>query len=442
MTMLKQRSFVAAVRRVLFAMLAVMVGVDSWGQSPCDPSSPTPLVAGEFGSDVIAVGGNAEIGRILVAAASTLRILDSETLQTVRSIVLGGNVVGRPAFVQTNDGDWSVFVSTANGVIQRIRAKTGAIVWARNLQRGSCPADSLGAASVQLRRESSAAFRSTYMTDILYVPTRYAVCSGYKTDNRVYALSADDGSTMGTFNSGGTHDVDVIAGAPVVDLSLDRIYVASERTNSAGQHSLWAIDALSGTLVWSWNAGRLRSGAQAGGDRLYVVDLAGTVQAFDPFGEALWSLRLQFPAGDREMLVVDGPEGRLLLLAGLDGQVRVVRDEGTSGQLAWTISLPDGRKAQTSASGDPLLPFAYVGADDGAVYQIDLLSGTVDAARVIDPASTGSSAVTRPYLFWQDTDGDRRGDSVRVVSGTHTGRLAMYCAPWSAVQHKGCSVGR
>jgi len=372
------------------------------------------------------------MGRIVAASESTLRILDSESLQILKTVILGGNVVGRPVFVQTDDTSWAVFISTANGVVSRVDAQTGTIEWQQNLTRSGCSNDSVGPVSVQLRRESSAAWRQRHTTDVVYVATAYSSCSGYNKDNMVYALSADAGLLEWTFNSGGTRDVDASRGAPLVDPSLDMVYLATDRTYDTQQDSLWALDSVRGTLEWSRNVGRAPDGVYAGGDRLYVTDMNGTVQAFDPFGGEIWSLPLHFAAAWREIEVVEGPDGRLLLLSGLDGFVRIVKDEGATGSLLWTTSLPGGHRAVTSVSGDSSHLVAYVGADDGAVYQIELLTGNADLPRVIDPEPTVIKAVTRPLLYWADTDGDRRGDTLRVIAGAQTGRLAMFCAPWIA----------
>ncbi|MDZ7785360.1 MAG: PQQ-binding-like beta-propeller repeat protein [Halioglobus sp.] len=208
--------------------------------------------------------------------------------------------------------------------------------WVQSLQRTDCPNDEFRSApAYALRAEGSPAFQAAHDEDLVFAGTAYAPggsdhCSttAHRTDNKVVALNRSNGALVWEFNSSGPYDVDVIAGL-VVEPSEDRLYFASERRASSVQHSLWALDLVTGILDWSVEAGRIQAPPVLIGGRLYVASLTGVVRAYETAtGAEIWSYTLGVPVR-LEPMVIDLESGsRVIALVDDFGEVHVLQDDG------------------------------------------------------------------------------------------------------------------
>jgi hypothetical protein len=113
---------------------------------------------------------------------------------------------------------------------------------------------------VHLRRLATGDFKNEYSTDLVYVGTALgsaggAPCSGSSVLNQVRAVRVTDRATVWAFNGDGLTPVDVVvgmvldrteqtitnAGSTSTTAKLeDTLFVATERTASVNQHSLYA----------------------------------------------------------------------------------------------------------------------------------------------------------------------------------------------------------
>jgi outer membrane protein assembly factor BamB len=175
--------------------------------------------------------------------------------------------------VQTCD---IVFVGAGDGKVYAFNASTGAKIWeSAVLALGGGTIQ--GGLAVQLKAFSNGAFTST--VDLVYVGTRNAG-GGSTTNNRVYALNADTGAIVWTFNSGGGSAVDLINSTPVVDYTGNTIWVTS-LSNSGTQDSLWQLNSNTGALIASHNLGDIDGSPSLNldGKMVYAVTNAGALAA-------------------------------------------------------------------------------------------------------------------------------------------------------------------
>jgi len=336
------------------------------------------------------------------------------------------------------EGDGAVFVSRANGSVQRVDFTCGAsscsfagsAAWTEDATRPGCN-DTIRVAPVLHRSiDGTPAFQSAYAgKDLVYAATHYSptgggTCGGDQEDNQVIAWDAATGSLEWRFNSGAPFDLDDIRGL-VLDVEADTLYATAERTLSTTQDSVWAIDVLTGTRAWSANAGRLWSEAVLSGDRLYAANIGGEIKALARTdGSEIWSLGGGAPFTEPMVRA-----GSRLAVVDLLGRLWIARDDGGSAVWEHTVTLPLGDPIDPLAPNDPpqvaitsdLLVDAtgklLVGADDGIVYEIDPETGAVGNPRVVD--ATGADVVVMALGLAGD-------ELVAMTAGN--GDSATFCA--------------
>ena len=385
----------------------------------------TAIASVDFSAAPTPVAHSPTWDRITFAVGSTFYKRESDSLSAFGSYGLGGSAVRGPSWGDLSTGDDAMLVATSNGSALRLNG-SGTIgkVWDRTLRRSGCASDSLqGDVVPHIRDDATAAFKTAYSTDVLFVATRYSGvgsgCGGDNTDNRVYALNAETGAILWTFNSLGTSDIDIAAGI-VLDAANDTLFMTTERTASANQHSVWAIDVLTGTLLWSVNAGRILTAPILHDGRLYVANVAGEVKALDPSdGSESWGLGSLLPYEIDPVLVELSSGETLIVAVDYYRRVRVVRDDGAAGTSIAYIELPGG----TLAAGPPIADDtgrALIGGNDGKVYPLDLVAGTVGMPLVIDGATASVEHLTLelPGLF---------SAQASFLATTTDGRLARFC---------------
>jgi hypothetical protein len=110
---------------------------------------------------------------------------------------------------------------------------------------------------------------------------------GDRTRNRIIALWAKDLTTKWIFNADGEVKMDRSMAGCTIDYAAMRVYCGTDLVDeAAGQSSLFALDVITGALLWSENAGAIlnRPTLNSSANVLYVVSKAGAVMAYDPAG--------------------------------------------------------------------------------------------------------------------------------------------------------------
>ena len=394
--------------------------------APClDPPDETQLTS--YGSEHSVVATDAQLGKTVVVADSTLYILDTSSLAIEMSVPLGGFATNAPAIARLDDNSWAIFVSASNRVIYRINPFPGVIVWQQSLAR--CPSDSLSATpTVHLRRLATNAFKAIYTTDVVYVGTNYSSICGSSISNRVYALRVTDGRVLRVFNQNVAYSMDAISQGQSLDIARDRLYVGSDRTGSVSQHTLWAINVLNMNLVWSKNAGPIEASPQVLARRVYVATKDGFIKAYTKSnGKQLWKINVG-PTSLKYMFVQSrDPYGHLVGAVGRDGRIRLVRDAGEFAELLWNVGLPNDARPTTRFGFDSGEGELYVGADDGQAYQLAIDSGTA----IVSPYPNSATSATVKDLthVMEDTDDDGFADDPRLITTT-SNRVIKHCAPF------------
>ena len=422
------------------AAIAVAVFyVDPVDATCADPARDDSLFKAKAGFTTLTpVGPHPGIGMTVVAGGSTVEVFTTENLTPSGAPVsLTAAVQNTPNPVQLDTGEYAVFVGDQSGNVHRINVDpatgTPTKAWTKNLGRSLCDDSIQATPAVHLRRHASPIFRATFSDDLIYVPTRYSssLCpAGANTKNKVYALNAADGSTAWTFNAGELVDVDIISEGGWLDPANDRLYVATERTSSPTQHSMWAIDTVTGTAAWSSNAGRLQGTPVIRGNTIYVGTIAGEMKAlYLSDGSTRWTVPISGGFSISRSVFAEFRPPYADLIGAVDdlGRVWLVQDYGGTGNFggasAWLVSLPDGAAATSRVTIDPANAKVYVGADDGKIHQLNLADGSHEADRVVDGSSPFSNVGDAAYVF--------EGADIVMMSGTAGGDLAKFCTPWT-----------
>jgi len=114
----------------------------------------------------------------------------------------------------------------------------------------------------------------------------------------------------------------------------------------------------------------------------------------------------------------------MILAVDYIGRLRVVRDDGASGSTTQYVTLPNG----AIAAGPPIADDAgraLVGADDGQVYPVDLVAGTIGMPIAVDAptASVLHLLLEPPGLF---------ASQASFLAATSEGRLERHCTTLGA----------
>ncbi len=381
---------------------------------------------------------------IAISYPNVTRLRRPDTLAAFGTdfVVAGAPSIADPLLVD-DGGNRFASIPSEPGIYYRMNPDTQTQDWARDLKRPTCAADELGGGdttAVALQRLGSTAFQSNYDDDVVFVATRFGCGTGSE-DNRVYAMDATTGAILWIFNSLSTFDMDVSVGI-TLDQGSDTVFVATERSLSSSQHTLWAIDTVSGALRWSVNAGPLAGKPVLRGGRVYVNSLAGQVLAFDAAaGDELWTL-----AFDPDSVVpiatpmvapaVDEQNGNLLLLWDLSGTVRALADNGDHASWVWDVTPPrrSGQVVDPSpgvASYQSALALTQSGArvfaagNQGAVYELDVATGTLMDTREVDDPTVAITAINAYDPASVDAN-NPVGEAVLI--GSADGTLTRICS--------------
>ena len=248
------------------------------------------------------------------------------------------------------------------------------------------------------------------------------------TSNRVYALNAETGEVVWVFNEDGAQSMDASYEAPFLDYATDRLVIGTDRTFSTEQDSIWSIDLLTGGKAWSASVGQVFSSPQVREGRVYIATLFGEIKALSMHdGATIWSVSNGgIPISTNIFREFRRPYGETIASVDYEGKVWMVVDNGEFATSAWTTQLVDpvtgsGTGASSRVASDSGNGKLYVGAEDGQIYQLNIVDGSVEATRTVSANSPVGGA---SFVF--------EGSDVNMVAGAADGTLAKFCAPWSA----------
>jgi len=124
---------------------------------------------------------------------------------------------------------------------------------------------------------------------------------------------------------------------------------------------------------------------------------------------------------------VERPNGDVWVVAvTLLGQIAVVRDDGTAGTVLHAIDLPGDVRATTRVVADAS-GRALVGADDGQLYPVDLVAGTLGTPLLVDATADAeiSDLVPEPPCAFATPSS--------VLVQNDQGLVARYCSTLGSV---------
>lgn len=395
-------------------------GSESVTDSPIKlPSTLSPIVSSANVPDLKLEGFN----EIPYATGASFSIKNINSFnEPPSSGITGSTINGISPLVMLDDGEQYLFTTNQDGRIRKY-ARAATLEWAVDVRRVAD--DSLSAEPmVQLRRFSNQTFQDRYSSDLVYVATSYSSA----TRNRIYAINADTGAIVWVLNLNGNLDIDVTRQGLALDYQNNRLFVATDRTNSTSQSSLWAINTLNGTVDWSANVGQNYGRPLFKRGRVYTNNLFGELNAITgETGEITWTTSSGSPhllgAEIKQMIT-----GEIFIARkDFDGQIRLFRDDGDSGSLVWQTTLPISEGASDAVPvfglGDQYL---YVGGNDGRVYQLSVVTGEAISARTV--SETG--AINDIAIV--DTDHSRRKPT--LYAGTQNGFITQNCFPFKTHQ--------
>jgi hypothetical protein len=420
---------------LLLLVLLLPLAAPSKAQLCTDVSAEVSV---EFGAQSLStVTPDPTDSLVALSVSTTFQFRDTSNLSSAGSESLGGGLVGQAVWLDSDphpfQNDWDAIVASDNASLQKLSPSSGMVTkaWERNFQRAGCTGDALGSLTAHMREPATPDFAATHATDLIYVGTSYSSvtsgggsCGGEDSDNRLIAVRATDGATAWIFNSLKTDSVDTVSGL-VLDLANDTLFAATERTASVNQHSVWAIDVLTGTKTWSVNAGRIQNQPILHDGRIYLATLEGAVKALDATnGSEIWSVDSFLPYTVDPTLVELAGGDTLIVAVDYLGSIRVVRDDDTAGTSINYITLPGG----VVAAGPPIVDAtgkALIGGNDGKVYPLDLLAGSVGTPITVDAATASVEhlLLEPPGLF---------ATPASFLATTSDGLLARYCTTLGA----------
>ena len=244
----------------------------------------------------------------------------------------------------------------------------------------------LGAMNILFRRELTAASRTAgepYERGCAEIDSTHGRVFVGTSDHGLYALRADDGSTLWRFETLAT-----VQSEPLYDPDLDVVYFGSN------DGALYAVHARDGHLVWRYSTGAevARRPARAG-EVLLVANAADNLFAIDRrTGNGMWHVH-RAPALGMEVSGYAGPalDGQTVFFAFSDGHVAAydVRD----GSDRWPPVDLSAEAEQTKGSEGiryldvdttpvpddlgPLGRVIFVASYSGGVFALDQERGSV-----------------------------------------------------------------
>ena len=197
-------------------------------------------------------------------------------------------------------------------------------------------------------------------------------------NNSFVAMDMADGLVLWTTTPG---TLATVTGSPVI--YGNTAYFTSY--SFSGSPSIWAVNLTNGAVIWSRGEPGSISAApalSADGSVLYVGNDDGTVYAFSTANgtsPALWTNAL----GDGAVFGAPWPAGATLFVSTSSKVHKLSASGGASAGSPWPVSVSLPSIPVVGASGK-----LYVGASGGAIYEIDIATGTTKTKALGSAAGT------------------------------------------------------
>ncbi|MFN0007617.1 MAG: PQQ-binding-like beta-propeller repeat protein [Planctomycetota bacterium] len=326
--------------------------------------------------------------------------------------------------------DHFVFIDSS-GFVYDVNRSSGVTVWSRNLRRASCSSDTLSAAPVaQIWERSNCDFQTAIPSlDLLYVGTDFAC--GNTTANRVHALDLATGATRWIFNSTATYSVDRVTGLALDDTNNLLIVTTDESVPGANQPTIMAVNTLNGARAWARDLGAILSKPIVSSRGVYVLEASGVLHRVDPMtGVDGWTFPLTALSGYDNEMAYDSSRD-LIFLAGPDGILHAIHDDGASASILWNQGPPLFQGPVVVA---PFTQKVYASGDLNRVRQLAELTG------VIESYATEFSGFPILDLLLDTTIGGGLVDA-RIVTQAQ-GHVVRLAVPWiNPGEHGGVGGG-
>jgi outer membrane protein assembly factor BamB len=299
-----------------------------------------------------------------------------------------------------------LYISSADSYLYALAQNTGMIAWRAHL--GNHLTDATPALEGQVlfvAMHSSALAALNALTGQLYwtfdtgekiqappLVARSRVLFASRTT--LWALDAASGRLLWSFRHG--PDGWPTSGAPA--LAGNTVYVGL----GSGTR-LWALDLTNGHVLWSFDSGdRITSAATVDASSVYIATWHGTIFALDRAHGALrWSYTLN---SQHDQSVVDGVGGSMALANGRlyigDYRGSVLCIDAARGKLLWRFATG----AQILATPVVTWGRVYVGSGDGYFYALDAHTGR-PAWRYHTGEVRASASLGNGHLYVGSLDG-------------------------------------
>ena len=351
---------------------------------------------------------------VALATASNVNFSSSPStgLLLFNPLPLDAGVTGRPPLLQsatTTIGSDVEYLADGNGFVYAVNPNTGASLWSSNPTASTANTFTAGAA-VLVKSFATASYTGTH--DLVVVGTRNG---GTTTGNSIIGMDGNTGAVNWTLtgNAAGNPAMDIVAATPFVDYVNNTIWATSHSNGGATQPSLWKVNPNTGARLATANLGNISNPPYitVAGDVLFVGNDAGTVYAINTSTGAVLN---SFAAGDTQVtgsvVVLNFSSPYQVIFSGATTIKAIIFNKSTNtftttGAGTWSITMP--------GSCNPSGPVAagagkaYVGCSDGAVYQVDIASGTIDNSKSIrpgDPFGDATLDVTTGLLIIGSTN--------------------------------------
>ena len=321
-----------------------------------------------------------------------------------RPVKLGGTTQSRPLYVPTQIGTL-LLTGDFSGKVTAINAATGAVVW-QSAQLGDRVQGQPVAQLLNFVGTSPAGVtfaNANLGRDLIFVGTRNSLST---TNNKVFALSSVNGSTVWTYSPG---NLDFISGGMAVDYANNRLYVGAN-------NGLRILDSVTGAQVASMLVGE---SLQYGVNLDFVSGVATSVYAVSVGGTAyginLATMTQTFSSSIGATSSWIFPTGNGFVAPMSSGAIRRYAVSGATVTQLWEragIGVPSGA---TIDYGNAKI---YTGTSTGTLRQIDFNDGGLD--RTLTVTTLAPTNIGFPTL---DTSVGR------LHVGTMDGRVCAFPIP-------------
>lgn len=334
--------------------------------------------------------------------------------------------------IKSIDGNSYIIVTNNQGIISKYNATRNVFDATVYTNRDVCPGDKVSAPiNAQTWEQSNQAFKDYFekkgkkYSDIVYVIT-HDYCSDHSR-NRVIAYYLSDFTKAWTFNLTAAYNMDYSLGGCALDLKKNVLYCATNKENNKSQNTLWAINSLSGALIWAADAGPISVKPILFDDNLYVATAEGKIKKYNlAKGKQIWEMEV-FKGGGITKTPWVGTAGEektiTILAANNNGELRKITDKGASGELVkpWLI-----KGVTTDPLAAPKLGKVFVGNNKGEVLQVNIKTGSVSRAAQVADGAVQSIALGKEGGV---------ADANRLIV-TAANKVSYYTTPWRAEDNK------